>query len=136
MVLIDISFENGIDLDNVSVPLRGLWFLSMASGRTKKFIPPCFRPLAGIMVLIKKWDIKQYPYMTNSFRPLAGIMVLIDIAKGVYISAMLEVSVPLRGLWFLSRTHVKGEIIMMKQVSVPLRGLWFLSSHCCSRSFS
>ena len=83
--------------------MRGLWFLSATPCRLAQIYPmPCFRPLAGIMVLI-------------------------DIAKGVYISAMLEVSVPLRGLWFLSRTHVKGEIIMMKQVSVPLRGLWFLS---------
>ena len=59
---------------SVSVPLRGLWFLSPA---TAPFPLPIrgFRPLAGIMVLIsrKPGSRDRCP----GFRPLAGIMVLI-----------------------------------------------------------
>ena len=85
----------------VSVPLRGLWFLS----RPRHYESPgrnvCFRPLAGIMVLINELDLSniysavKFPspcgdygsYLNLSgmvcvnfrkgFRPLAGIMVLI-----------------------------------------------------------
>ena len=62
----------------VSVPLRGLWFLSVRIARLFFTSVLCFRPLAGIMVLIT-----ARPTMNNRKRP-----------KGV--------SVPLRGLWFLS----------------------------------
>ena len=86
----------------VSVPLRGLWFLSapvprrivervMGSFRPLAGImvliscgvlavtssKPCFRPLAGIMVLICFFDFLLCPPFESSFRPLAGIMVLI-----------------------------------------------------------
>ena len=39
----------------VSVPLRGLWFLSVWDGAYYGESRRCFRPLAGIMVLIKMW---------------------------------------------------------------------------------
>ena len=39
---------------------------------------------------------------TTSFRPLAGIMVLIRRNEKAYYRIMPQVSVPLRGLWFLS----------------------------------
>ena len=71
---------------------------------------PCFRPLAGIMVLI--WLEDLYPMINDrvSFRPLAGIMVLIE-RMILYAHEKIKVSVPLRGLWFLSegrRNHEKG----------------------------
>ena len=62
----------------VSVPLRGLWFLS-------------FDALMNIQEF-------EWP----SFRPLAGIMVLITRDYDDAIEAGESVSVPLRGLWFLS----------------------------------
>ena len=37
----------------------------------------CFRPLAGIMVLITLQELLEEKGVTQSFRPLAGIMVLI-----------------------------------------------------------
>ena len=61
----------------VSVPLRGLWFLS---------------PFAHFI----RANFNQ------SFRPLAGIMVLIDRTLTIEYSRAVQVSVPLRGLWFLS----------------------------------
>ena len=61
----------------VSVPLRGLWFLSGAGRREFIMKTTSFRPLAGIMVLIAT-DYKIIRvHFHNSFRPLAGIMVLI-----------------------------------------------------------
>ena len=62
----------------VSVPLRGLWFLSQKSRRSS----------------LTLW---------RSFRPLAGIMVLISIRFMARKDGPAGVSVPLRGLWFLSR---------------------------------
>mgnify|MGYP001286317181 CR=1 FL=1 len=38
--------------DDVSVPLRGLWFLSAVFEEVLGINVPSFRPLAGIMVLI------------------------------------------------------------------------------------
>ena len=61
----------------VSVPLRGLWFLSLHRTHVK-----------GEIIMM-------------SFRPLAGIMVLIDFAEKMETVGLI-VSVPLRGLWFLS----------------------------------
>ena len=37
----------------VSVPLRGLWFLSIWSRDVSAWMIKCFRPLTGIMVLIR-----------------------------------------------------------------------------------
>ena len=72
----------------VSVPLRGLWFLSAASSAPNK------------------------RRRRKGFRPLTGIMVLIvAMAKARTACRQDEVSVPLRGLWFLSITL--GD--MMKQ---------------------
>ena len=87
----------------VSVPLRGLWFLSYM---TSMYIPLtttlCFRPLAGIMVLIANETMLQLR-RTTSFRPLTGIMVLIpNVGYREIFGLSAEVSVPLRGLWFLS----------------------------------
>ena len=85
-----------------------------------------------------------------SFRPLAGIMVLIRHWILFLCLKHFKVSVPLRGLWFLSdgsRTVYTAEPLFPSPcgdygsyqmllgmlmydavaVSVPLRGLWFLS---------
>ncbi len=40
------------EFDRVSVPLRGLWFLSTSTEKKFKKVLDSFRPLAGIMVLI------------------------------------------------------------------------------------
>ena len=63
---------------NVSVPLRGLWFLSYV------------------------YQLNNEDLVMLSFRPLAGIMVLINCFQQRLCRTYYEVSVPLRGLWFLS----------------------------------
>ena len=60
----------------VSVPLRGLWFLSYKAMNEGDENGECFRPLAGIMVLISRTQSPE-PRPLARFRPLAGIMVLI-----------------------------------------------------------
>ena len=65
------------ELQRVSVPLRGLWFLStMNRLKELRMKRNCFRPLAGIMVLIMASQYRMV-YHVHCFRPLAGIMVLI-----------------------------------------------------------
>ena len=60
----------------VSVPLRGLWFLSTWKRLRCATTTSSFRPLAGIMVLIVI-PLSSNTFKNSSFRPLAGIMVLI-----------------------------------------------------------
>ena len=110
----------------VSVPLRGLWFLSCVEvepGTTvnMEFPSPCGD--------YGSYQFGTYGFISQGrrFRPLAGIMVLIDgIVEGEPFDEM-PVSVPLRGLWFLSGVMVMTIACGNGQVSVPLRGLWFLS---------
>ena len=85
----------------ISVPLRGLWFLSSRGRQIRLIDCRNFRPLAGIMVLILSSYDK--PFLHGA------------------------ISVPLRGLWFLSK---RGNLLWQQhwQISVPLRGLWFLSA--------
>ena len=61
----------------VSVPLRGLWFLSGDENGEYTFCKLSFRPLAGIMVLITAKEEVKRELERRRFRPLAGIMVLI-----------------------------------------------------------
>ncbi len=90
----------------VSVPLRGLWFLSRNGEITMirhywhKFPSPC-----GDYGSYRRQHCYQVHREGKSFRPLAGIMVLIigNHEKGRHNN--IKVSVPLRGLWFLSK-HV------------------------------
>ena len=134
---------------SVSVPLRGLWFLSKGGvGRCIKVGPKSFRPLAGIMVLIIS-RVHQHRQKTKfpspcgdygSYRsdsvmakieqevsvPLRGLWFLSKPLM-IYVSSPLYVSVPLRGLWFLSFRQVLPLPTSGGIVSVPLRGLWFLS---------
>ena len=87
----------------VSVPLRGLWFLSTDTLYTYIRVRlHSFRPLAGIMVLIIQTRIIEDVHDYDGFRPLAGIMVLILTILISYAVKHVLVSVPLRGLWFLS----------------------------------
>ncbi len=54
MVLIAMTcLAFALELRIVSVPLRGLWFLSRYNMRTYEIYRTSFRPLAGIMVLIR-----------------------------------------------------------------------------------
>ena len=54
MVLIEAQVDFGDYYCTVSVPLRGLWFLSVWSPTyTELDLAVCFRPLTGIMVLIR-----------------------------------------------------------------------------------
>ena len=102
-----VLISNGIRIvpgkGRISVPLRGLWFLS------GDFCVAC--------------DYFYYDY----FRPLAGIMVLIcmDWLEDLF-PLINDISVPLRGLWFLSKKSKPNGILTL-YISVPLRGLWFLS---------
>ena len=88
----------------VSVPLRGLWFLSQSSSpdgyerATEAFPSPC----------------GDYGSYHNALNPFVFCVIA-------------EVSVPLRGLWFLSMLLLLSNQICNLAVSVPLRGLWFLS---------
>ena len=86
----------------VSVPLRGLWFLSISSEMESLRYNYRFRPLAGIMVLIEFNELHEGMTPMESFRPLAGIMVLIKRGLRLVANGDVVVSVPLRGLWFLS----------------------------------
>ena len=69
----------------------------------------------------------DYAIEKNCFRPLAGIMVLIRELDDSRDEIAEYVSVPLRGLWFLSKTASNMNTSAKATVSVPLRGLWFLS---------
>ena len=86
----------------VSVPLRGLWFLS----------------LAALQEIEESGE--------DGFRPLAGIMVL--IVEGKYSSKckLGDVSVPLRGLWFLSPEPVAAYINEFLRRFRPLAGIMVL----------
>ena len=70
--------------NGVSVPLRGLWFLSEFTSTAYIESQLCFRPLAGIMVLIEHLRDRQRPVLHGC------------------------VSVPLRGLWFLSAPFINA----------------------------
>ena len=117
-----------------SVPLRGLWFLSIKNFCCMVFFPSRFPSPCG--------DYGSYLYslydnmytIINVFRPLAGIMVLIEESGEDDDVLFEEFSVPLRGLWFLSRRHSRLYVAGTLQFSVPLRGLWFLSSNSSSSS--
>ena len=113
---------------DVSVPLRGLWFLSCRGPRRLSAIRACFRPLAGIMVLI----FSEHPWFGLPVPvsvPLRGLWFL-SAGTAIANTGRNPVSVPLRGLWFLSKiTALKLTTNSNKQVSVPLRGLWFLSEY-------
>ena len=70
-------------------------------------VEDCFRPLAGIMVLIKGPEGRGRNSSPTGFRPLAGIMVLITGNRHTDETSLVKrVSVPLRGLWFLSNQTV------------------------------
>ena len=119
----------------VSVPLRGLWFLSHYDFRSPYAtqLGEGFRPLAGIMVLIRMAEIRKRCRNKGVSVPLRGLWFLSSVClQGQTIIASKAVSVPLRGLWFLSCV---GLITSSDgTVSVPLRGLWFLSCMVCNQS--
>ena len=92
----------------LSVPLRGLWFLSVQRPQLLRGMAKLSVPLRGLWFL--SWVFTQRS------------------------SARTVLSVPLRGLWFLSR-HGAGDCGRGTLLSVPLRGLWFLS-RCFSLTLS
>ena len=112
---------------NVSVPLRGLWFLSshysFNNSTGYRFPSPCGDYGSYL-------DLCAHALLTRElgFRPLAGIMVLIKHGPATVNATQQQVSVPLRGLWFLSCQHYMMVTGLSAWVSVPLRGLWFLSA--------
>ena len=86
-----------------------------------------FRPLAGIMVLIRKGSGNRCIRTgKKSFRPLAGIMVLICLGTDGYRPTDETFPSPCGDYGsYHDRFHdVQFELAV---VSVPLRGLWFLS---------
>ena len=103
-----LSAENPLDFtwwqeQDVSVPLRGLWFLSKAGylPTDETSLVKSFRPLTGIMVLISPSE-NDYILLPESFRPLTGIMVLISLC---YASRYNEIASfrPLTGIMVLIR---------------------------------
>ena len=154
-----------VDMDErqrVSVPLRGLWFLS--SWRWIEWYSwsrRCFRPLTGIMVLIlmkMNWvifmmskmfpspygDYGSYPmeiaqmiFFGGEFPSPYGDYGSYQAFPNRHYVIIKGVSVPLRGLWFLSHNGIGWIAIDTGVVSVPLRGLWFLShGRICKGSVS
>ena len=139
-------------LRQVSVPLRGLWFLSAFRARALLWhTDEGFRPLTGIVVLIfitinRCWDAYgiEFPSPYGDCGSYHS-----DLYRGMIIPTC-NVSVPLRGLWFLSPRFRPShrppysfpspygdcgsyprlpliDLCRDSSVSVPLRGLWFLS---------
>ena len=51
----------------ISVPLRGLWFLSAAGEGARAEAPGNFRPLTGIMVLIADEEFEKYIVVRGMF---------------------------------------------------------------------
>ena len=130
MVLIYENAKSKLDKEGaVSVPLRGLWFLSkiqwtLLGGKNKT----SFRPLAGIMVLINIITKQtMYRNLKGVSVPLRGLWFLSNNNKPHSNNRKERVSVPLRGLWFLSLLMALNYKKILCMVSVPLRGLWFLS---------
>ena len=108
-----------------------------------------FRPLTGIMVLIKEDAIRNYvenmgfpsPYgdygsYQSSIQPFSWYRSLFPSPYGDYgsyqgnsvneRSTIINVSVPLRGLWFLSAPLINGFIAPSK---MPFAGRIFFSHH-------
>ena len=153
MVLIgEIEFREDNCYQGVSVPLRGLWFLSQCWQLTRNVLRCVSVPLRGLWFLSVATIEEDTGFPNQRFRPLAGIMVLIEKpsqSKGGealwkfpspcgdygsyrrYVCSLcvfnFVVSVPLRGLWFLSALVYLICYTLAGPVSVPLRGLWFLS---------
>ena len=138
--------------EDVSVPLRGLWFLSgrLSYGKqekTNRFPSPygdygsyqhvthyiveggpfdVSVPLRGLWFL--SGQLVGYSKLIHQFPSPYGDYgsyprQLLPLLKSIGI-----VSVPLRGLWFLSKTVEEAPPMAIRFVSVPLRGLWFLST--------
>ena len=131
MVLIGGNHERQVHrMARVSVPLRGLWFLScIQEGGGGVPIKGEFLSPRGYYVSLRRNPCVTSSQFGSCFRPLAGIMVLILYQRGRgTISHYGAVSVPLRGLWFLSEYPHIDCFLGNKVVSVPLRGLWFLST--------
>ena len=85
----------------VSVPLRGLWFLSNRLPGKRRRPLARFRPLAGIMVLISQ-DVDNDKNKYTPFPSPCGDYGSYQLRVLVCLIKAIRVSVPLRGLWFLS----------------------------------
>ena len=112
----------------VSVPLRGLWFLSIfdkgRSNRICKFPSPC-GDYGSYHVSPLSLNGNAYSYVSV---PLRGLWFLSCKCESWSFGDFVNVSVPLRGLWFLSEEYGDSIVDYHCNVSVPLRGLWFLSA--------
>ena len=86
----------------VSVPLRGLWFLSTTTAAGACWRTCRFRPLAGIMVLIFGTFPVQLAGRQGKFPSPCGDYGSYQIGFQESVGGHWHVSVPLRGLWFLS----------------------------------
>ncbi len=112
----------------VSVPLRGLWFLSIMTAydiyKAAKFVSV---PLRGLWFLSHRRNhrIQHGRYWFPS--PCGDYGSYHNALNPFVFCVIAEVSVPLRGLWFLSMLLLLSNQICNLAVSVPLRGLWFLS---------
>ena len=129
MVLISIRFMARKDGPaGVSVPLRGLWFLSPYALWLEKtgqlvFPSPCgdYGSYHGGGNVDKTKDPCKFP------SPCGDYGSYLAARAGLTLDKYIDVSVPLRGLWFLSDNELLTAQKYLCTVSVPLRGLWFLS---------
>ena len=107
----------------VSVPLRGLWFLSLTCWMQPPDPMMMFPSPCGDYGSYRNqqeqqhWSARRFPSPCGDYGSYRGTKINAFI---------VEVSVPLRGLWFLSNTDFSSNR-KVRVVSVPLRGLWFLS---------
>ena len=82
MVLIIILTELVSYIDKeVSVPLRGLWFLSRENNDPRKKYMTVSVPVRGLWFLSEVANVFLYHDEKKGFRPLTGIMVLIPSSK-------------------------------------------------------
>ena len=112
----------------VSVPLRGLWFLSTPTlARWCSTTELVSVPLRGLWFLSPTVNEVDQNKVEESFRPLAGIMVLILRKDSVIMKSIQNVSVPLRGLWFLSRkSSLSSCESLLSSCFRPLAGIMVL----------
>ena len=107
MVLIhDPLFRIDVVPGQVSVPLRGLWFLSSIFKSSKKTANISVSvPLRGLWFLsFKMTSPRSSSFLVTFPSPCGDYGSYHSISTYSVTATSAGVSVPLRGLWFLSRT--------------------------------
>ena len=119
------SIEGRKCISMVSVPLRGLWFLSKKQKR-KMLFKRRFRPLAGIMVLIIGGVLICTLTTSHRFRPLAGIMVLINTLCNLWTATEVKTFPSPCGDYGSYRSRGRRRISHIESCFRPLAGIMVL----------